>query len=147
MNLSDELSRLEALSVPAPWFLSRYREMDAQLVQAGFPATSPWWLETFGELYTRRKRTLVARVGRQGGKSTTLCRLGVAEALYGGPVSYTHLYKHYTVLTGVGHGCGARAREQTRNDLDTRRLAPRLGTCVGRFDKRVSETTCLLYTS
>jgi hypothetical protein len=94
VNLSDELSRLEALSVPAPWFLSRYREMDAQLVQAGFPATSPWWLETFGELYTRRKRTLVARVGRQGGKSTTLCRLGVAEALYGG-----HVIPHGTLAT------------------------------------------------
>lgn len=94
VNLSDELARLEALSVPAPWFLSRYREMDAQLVQAGFPATSPWWLETFLELYTRRKRTLVARVGRQGGKSTTLCRLGVAEALYGG-----HVIPHGTLAT------------------------------------------------
>jgi hypothetical protein len=92
VNLSAELQRLEA-RLPKS-FLSQYNDMDARLVRAGFPATSEWWLDTFDAFYEERKRILVARVGRQGGKSTMLCRLGAAEALYGG-----HVIPHGTIAT------------------------------------------------
>jgi hypothetical protein len=84
VNIIQELEQLEARFAPEPPFMARYREMDAKLVKSGMPATSPWWIETLDELYTSGKRVLVARVGRQGGKSTTTLRVGVAEALYGG---------------------------------------------------------------
>lgn len=63
--------------------LARFEEVDARLVAAGFPPTSPWWLATIGRWYNRRVRRLIARVGRRGGKSSSLSRLAVVEALYG----------------------------------------------------------------
>lgn len=63
--------------------LRRYDEVDAQLVAAGFPVTSPWWRATIQRWYESGKRQLVARVGRRGGKSSSLSRLAVVEALYG----------------------------------------------------------------
>lgn len=63
--------------------LTRFDEMDARLVHAGFPPTSPWWRETFERWYRSGCRQLVARCGRRGGKSSSLSRLGVVEALYG----------------------------------------------------------------
>lgn len=69
---------------------TRYEAVDAQLVAKGFPATSPWWRETIHRWYKSGKRQLVARVGRRGGKSSSLSRLGVVEALYG----------HHTVPPG-----------------------------------------------
>jgi hypothetical protein len=70
-------------------FMRRYREVDARLVAKGFPPTSKWWLETLERFYARSPssvRTLIARVGRRGGKSSTMCRVAVVEALYGGHV-------------------------------------------------------------
>lgn len=55
--------------------------VEAQLVSAGFPAMSPWWRSTLAGFLRGGRRTLVARVGRRGGKSSTLCRLAVAVAL------------------------------------------------------------------
>ncbi|HET9045106.1 MAG TPA: hypothetical protein VFN70_18250 [Burkholderiales bacterium] len=63
--------------------LRGYDEIDRKLVAQGFPPTSPWWRETIGRWYRAGRKQLVARVGRRGGKSSTLSRLGVAEALYG----------------------------------------------------------------
>jgi hypothetical protein len=68
--------------------LRGYDLIEARLVAKHFPATSPWWRETIERWYRRRNvaggiRQLVARVGRRGGKSSTLSRLAVAEALYG----------------------------------------------------------------
>jgi hypothetical protein len=63
--------------------LARFDEVDARLVAAGFPPTSPWWRETFERWYRSGCRQLVARCGRRGGKSSSLSRLGVVEALYG----------------------------------------------------------------
>ena len=94
MKLATELSRLEAVAPKS--FLTCYREMDARLVRAGFPATSPWWLAELEAFYNAGRRVLVARVGRQGGKSTTMCRLGVAEALYG-----RHNVPHGTLATAA----------------------------------------------
>lgn len=64
-------------------FFTRYAQLDQRLVQAGFPPTSPWWCETIKEFYASRRRQLVIRAGRRGGKSSTLCRIAVAEALWG----------------------------------------------------------------
>lgn len=66
----------------------RLCELDARLVERGYPALTPWWLDVFRRLLegraNRRLRRLVARVGRRGGKSSSFCKLVVALALYGG---------------------------------------------------------------
>ena len=64
--------------------LRRFDQLDRALQQRGFPATSPWWRKTIQRWYASGVRQLVARVGRRGGKSSTLSRLAVVEALYGG---------------------------------------------------------------
>jgi hypothetical protein len=56
--------------------------MDRQLQGKGFPPISPWWWETLQRFYRSGRRQAVLRVGRRGGKSSTLCRVAVAEALY-----------------------------------------------------------------
>lgn len=63
--------------------LERYDEIDARLVAAGFPATSPWWRRTIERWYRSGKRQAVLRCGRRAGKSSTLSRLAVVEMLYG----------------------------------------------------------------
>lgn len=63
--------------------LTRYDEVDALLVAKGFPETSPWWREKIRAWYTRGCRQFVPRCGRRAGKSSTLSRLAVVEALYG----------------------------------------------------------------
>ncbi|HKY37217.1 MAG TPA: hypothetical protein VJN18_14840 [Polyangiaceae bacterium] len=74
---------------PAEWnewvtdFLRRYDAMDRALVQAGYPATSPWWRAELERFLRARRRRWVPRVGRRGGKSSTMCRLAVAWAKWG----------------------------------------------------------------
>ncbi len=63
--------------------LARFEEVDRRLVAAGFPPTSPWWLATIRRWYKRATQRAVLRVGRRGGKSSSLSRLAVVEALYG----------------------------------------------------------------
>lgn len=64
--------------------LRRFKALDKALVEAGFPATSPWWMRELERFYSADGRyQWVIRAGRRGGKSTTLCRLAVTEALYG----------------------------------------------------------------
>src|SRR5262245_62080077 len=65
-------------------FLARYDALDRALVTAGFPATSPWWRAQLERFMHSGRRRWVLRVGRRGGKSSTLCRLAVAVALWGG---------------------------------------------------------------
>lgn len=82
--LCERLDRELAATRPhAEEILARYAEVDAKLVAAGFPRTSPWWRQTIERWYRSGKRQLTARVGRRGGKSSSLSRLGVVEALYG----------------------------------------------------------------
>ncbi len=57
--------------------------LERALTTKGFPAMSLWWRSTFTAFYQGGKRQLVLRVGRRGGKSTSLCRIAVLEALYG----------------------------------------------------------------
>lgn len=60
--------------------------VDRRLVAAGFPALSPWWAETLTRFLADPlgRRQLVLRVGRRGGKSSSLTRLVVTVALFGG---------------------------------------------------------------
>ncbi len=55
--------------------------LDRALVAKRFPPLSPWWNSTFSSFLASDKRQLIARVGRRGGKSSSLCRLAVAFAL------------------------------------------------------------------
>ena len=83
----------EGLLLPAPADLAdrpvhptvaALEALDARLVAKGWPAISPTWWEWIREVYAHpRVRTIVPRAGRRGGKSTTGCRLAVAEALHG----------------------------------------------------------------
>ena len=57
--------------------------LEAALVAANFPPMSPWWRSTFARFYQSGRRRLVLRVGRRGGKSSSLCRIAVLEALFG----------------------------------------------------------------
>jgi hypothetical protein len=61
---------------------ARLMALDAHLVAAGFHPMSPWWRETLRAFYAGRKRWLVVLAGRGSGKSTTLIRVAVAEALF-----------------------------------------------------------------
>jgi hypothetical protein len=63
--------------------LAQLDALDHLLVEAGFPAMTSWWRETLGAFYASGRRQLVLRVGRRGGKSSTLCRVAVASALFG----------------------------------------------------------------
>lgn len=58
-------------------------EQDARLVAAGFPPLSEWWRETFRCFYESGKRFLTVRCGRRGGKSSSLSRFAVNEAING----------------------------------------------------------------
>lgn len=71
-----------ALPQPAT-LMEAFLDLEARLRGARFHPTSPWWLATIERFCQSGKRQLVLRVGRRGGKSSTLCRIAVAEALYG----------------------------------------------------------------
>lgn len=63
--------------------LARYDALDQLLVAHGMPATSPWWRRLIERWYRSGKTQAVLRVGRRGGKSSTLCRLAVVELIWG----------------------------------------------------------------
>lgn len=64
---SDVLACLDAISIP--------------LERKGFEPLTPWWQATIERFYRAQQRTLIARVGRRGRKSSTWCRVAVAEIL------------------------------------------------------------------
>ena len=57
--------------------------INSRLAKKGFVGLSHWWLETLRAFYQGGKRQLVIRCGRRGGKSSSLCRVAVAEAIGG----------------------------------------------------------------
>ena len=63
--------------------LERYDDLDRLLIVHGFPPTSPWWRRELERFLRSGRRRWVLRVGRRGGKSSTLCRLCVVVALWG----------------------------------------------------------------
>lgn len=73
------------LAVVAPKLgpMAHLDRLELALAAGGFPAMSPWWYETFTRFYDRNVRQLVLRCGRRGGKSSSLCRIAVLEALFG----------------------------------------------------------------
>lgn len=64
-------------------FLAKLKKLDQVVAAAGFPAMSPWWWAQIDRFVRSGRRRWLLRVGRRGGKSSTLCRLAVAWALYG----------------------------------------------------------------
>lgn len=64
-------------------FVKQLLMLDDKLVRKGFPPMAPWWKEQLMAFYSRDLLTIVLRVGRRGGKSSTLCRVAAAEGLYG----------------------------------------------------------------
>jgi hypothetical protein len=65
-------------------FLARFDQMDEALVSASFPATSPWWRSEIEDFLRSGRRRWVIRAGRRSGKSTTISRLMLCWALFGG---------------------------------------------------------------
>jgi hypothetical protein len=63
--------------------LAHLEALERALVARAFPAMTGWWREQLTRFYTSGRRQFVLRVGRRGGKSSTLCRVAVLEALYG----------------------------------------------------------------
>lgn len=61
--------------------LATLEAVDRALTAARYPALSPFWRDTFQDFVASARRQLVARVGRRGGKSSSLCRYAVAVAL------------------------------------------------------------------
>lgn len=61
--------------------LVRLHALERALVAAGWVPMSTWWVDTFTRFVGAVVRQLVARVGRRGGKSSSLCRFAVAFAL------------------------------------------------------------------
>ena len=57
--------------------------LESALTAANFPPMSAWWRKTFERFFRSKKRQLVLRVGRRGGKSSMLCRIAVLLALFG----------------------------------------------------------------
>ena len=64
-------------------FLARLAAMDETLVAAGFPPMSRWWWRRIEHFVRSGSRRWLLRVGRRGGKSTTMMRLAVAWAWFG----------------------------------------------------------------
>lgn len=63
--------------------LARFDSLDKLLVVHGFPPTSPWWRRELERFVRSGKRRWALRVGRRGGKSSTLCRLAVVVGIFG----------------------------------------------------------------
>ena len=65
------------------YMLERLALLDRLLVSRGWPAISRWWWGVLKRFYMSGRRRFVLRVGRRGGKSSTMCRVAVIETLYG----------------------------------------------------------------
>jgi hypothetical protein len=63
--------------------LAHLDALERALAASGFPPMTPWWRATITRFYSSGRRQCVLRVGRRGGKSSTLARVAVLEALYG----------------------------------------------------------------
>lgn len=58
-------------------------DIDRQCAKEGMPPISDWWLENLCAFYKGGFRRFCARVGRRGGKTSTIIKCAVAEVLYG----------------------------------------------------------------
>ena len=80
---ADRWARIrEEAAALAPGLAGLYRWVDGLLASKGFPPTSPWWRSTLEAFWASDARWLVILAGRGAGKSSTLCRIAVVEALF-----------------------------------------------------------------
>lgn len=63
--------------------ISNLHRLEKKLKSAGFPAMSECFVKTFTDFYQSGKKQLVLCIGRRGGKTTSVCRVAVLEALFG----------------------------------------------------------------
>lgn len=75
-TLRDEAAKL------GPGMFGILLYVDGLLVSKGHPPMSLWWRETLREFYASGKRWCILLVGRGGGKSTTLERCALVEAIF-----------------------------------------------------------------
>jgi hypothetical protein len=57
--------------------------INSVLVKKGWPDLSPWWRKEIARAYFAGRRSVVYRVGRRGGKSSSMCRVSVYETVFG----------------------------------------------------------------
>jgi hypothetical protein len=85
--VSNELiswaSRNQGGGPPKTDLFQKLMEVDELLVRKQFPPISKFWKDALERFYATGRRRLVLRVGRRGGKSSTLARVAVIETLYG----------------------------------------------------------------
>jgi len=67
----------------APGQYGYFLWLNAKCTALGMHQISPWWLASTGAFYDSGKRWMIVRCGRGGGKSTSLVRLAVSEAIFG----------------------------------------------------------------
>jgi len=70
----------------AETILAKLDGLERALVAKGFPPMSGWWRATLERFYRSGRRRLVVRGGRRSGKSTSVIRILILEALYGAHV-------------------------------------------------------------
>lgn len=74
----------------------KFQWLNSELESAGWPAMSDWWTKNLGRVYfsnwimrerlfqpNKQRRGGVWRVGRRGGKSSSICRVAVYESIFG----------------------------------------------------------------
>jgi hypothetical protein len=76
------VSFLRRILQRSPDGFGAFTQLDRALVAAGWHPTSAWWRATLRRFLRSDRRMLVVRAGRRGGKSSTLCRLAVALAVF-----------------------------------------------------------------
>jgi hypothetical protein len=61
----------------------KLEEINSALIKKGWPDISPWWRQVLARAYLFPRLNYIMRVGRRGGKSSTMCRVAVYECLFG----------------------------------------------------------------
>lgn len=63
--------------------LAKIGRQDLPPEEKPWPPMSPFWRKVVARVYFFGKPEIICRVGRRGGKSSTICRIAVGESLYG----------------------------------------------------------------
>lgn len=63
--------------------LAHLDPLERLLAAKGWVPMTQWWRDVFTQFYSTNRKQVVLRVGRRGGKSTSISRILVLEALYG----------------------------------------------------------------
>jgi hypothetical protein len=76
----DDVTREANALAPGPFGFLLWT--DEKVTARGLPPMSSWWRQSLGLFYASGKRWGIFRVGRGGGKSTTLVRVAGSEAVF-----------------------------------------------------------------